>query len=84
MLTGGLTQKTFLYAPLNALVDIVLNTAGQVVSAVVQSKSGTGSGSGSTAVSVTSTAAASATVTLPVGDATAVISTTAAAVRRVM
>ncbi|CAO2652955.1 Nn.00g023660.m01.CDS01 [Neocucurbitaria sp. VM-36] len=40
----GLTQKTFSYEPLNALVDIVTNTAGQVVSAVVQKKTGSGGG----------------------------------------
>lgn len=55
----GLIQKTFSYEPLNALVDIVFNTAGQVVQAVVQKKTG---GGGSTP-----TASASATpVTLPV------------------
>jgi hypothetical protein len=42
----GLTQKTYEYSPLNSLVDIVFNTAGQVVSAVVQKKNGS-SGSGS-------------------------------------
>lgn len=44
----GLTQKTYSYSPLNALVDIVFNTAGQVVQAVVQKKNGSSSGSGST------------------------------------
>jgi hypothetical protein len=44
----GLTQKTYSYSPLNSLVDIVFNTAGQVVQAVVQKKNGGGSsGSGS-------------------------------------
>ncbi|KAF2877443.1 hypothetical protein BDV95DRAFT_559296 [Massariosphaeria phaeospora] len=38
----GLIQKTFSYEPLNALVDIVFNTAGQVVSAVAQKKKGGG------------------------------------------
>jgi hypothetical protein len=63
----GLTQKTFSYEPLNALVDIVTNTAGQVVSAVVQKKSGGGGGGAS------STASASGTpmpVSLPVSSAT--------------
>jgi hypothetical protein len=44
----GLTQKTYSYSPLNALVDIVFNTAGQVVQAVVQKKNGASSGSGGT------------------------------------
>ncbi|CAG5143788.1 uncharacterized protein ALTATR162_LOCUS1419 [Alternaria atra] len=64
----GLTQKTFSYEPLNALVDIVTNTAGQVVSAVVQKKNGGGSGGGAS-----STASASGTpmpVSLPVSSAT--------------
>lgn len=48
----GLTQKEYSYSPLNALVDIVFNSAGQVVQAVVQKKNGdssssSGSGSGS-------------------------------------
>ncbi|KAI5242580.1 hypothetical protein E4T42_07619 [Aureobasidium subglaciale] len=41
----GLTQKEYSYSPLNALVDIVFNTAGQVVQAVVQKKNGSSSGS---------------------------------------
>jgi hypothetical protein len=45
-LANGLVQKTFEYAPLNRLVDIVFNTAGQVVQATVQ-KSGSGSSSSS-------------------------------------
>ncbi|KAG9191640.1 hypothetical protein G6011_10374 [Alternaria panax] len=64
----GLTQRTFSYEPLNALVDIVTNTAGQVVSAVVQKKNGGGSGGGAS-----STASASGTpmpVSLPVSSAT--------------
>jgi hypothetical protein len=48
----GLTQKEYSYSPLNSLVDIVFNTAGQVVQAVVQKKNGgsgaSGSGSNST------------------------------------
>ena len=35
----GLTQREYTYSPLNALVDIVFNSAGQVVQAVVQKKS---------------------------------------------
>lgn len=56
-LGSGLVQKTFSYTPLNALVDIVFNTAGQVVQAAVQ-KAGSGGG-GST--STTSTPATSTT-----------------------
>ncbi|KAK8218707.1 hypothetical protein HDK77DRAFT_478844 [Phyllosticta capitalensis] len=37
-LQGGAIQKTYSYSPLNALVDIVFNTAGQIVRAVVQKK----------------------------------------------
>jgi hypothetical protein len=56
----GNIQKTFSYAPLNALVDIVFNSAGQVVQAVVQKKSG-GGGGGSASPSASATP-----VTLPV------------------
>jgi hypothetical protein len=54
----GLTQKTYSYSPLNSLVDIVFNTAGQVVQAVVQKKNGGSSGStgGSGSNSTVSTA----------------------------
>ncbi|KAI4718693.1 hypothetical protein E4T48_05058 [Aureobasidium sp. EXF-10727] len=43
----GLTQKEYKYSPLNALVDIVFNEAGQVVQAVVQKKNSGGGSSGS-------------------------------------
>ncbi|KAH0370315.1 hypothetical protein KCU65_g2599, partial [Aureobasidium melanogenum] len=43
----GLTQKEYSYSPLNALVDIVFNSAGQVVQAIVQKKNGGSSGSDS-------------------------------------
>ncbi|KAK7712192.1 hypothetical protein SLS57_007868 [Botryosphaeria dothidea] len=49
-LANGLVQKTFEYAPLNRLVKIVFNAAGQVVQAVV-SGSGSGSSSSTTAAS---------------------------------
>lgn len=54
----GLTQKEYSYSPLNALVNIVFNSAGQVVQAVVQKKNGgsSGSGSGSASNSTMSTA----------------------------
>ncbi len=38
-LSSGLVQKQYSYSPLNALVDIVFNTAGQVVQATVESQS---------------------------------------------
>ncbi|THW19236.1 hypothetical protein D6C89_05734 [Aureobasidium pullulans] len=58
----GLTQKEYSYSPLNALVDIVFNSAGQVVQAVVQKKNSAGSsssGSGDGSNSTVSAAAAS-------------------------
>jgi hypothetical protein len=70
-LSSGLIQKTFSFEPLNALVDIVFNTAGQVVQAVVQKKQG-GGGGGSTPTP--SPSATATPVTLPVS--TPVSSTT--------
>jgi hypothetical protein len=61
----GLIQKTFEYTALGSLVDIVFNTAGQVVQAVVQKKTGGGGGT-------TQTGAPSSTampITLPVSSA---------------
>jgi hypothetical protein len=67
----GLTQKTFNYEPLNALVDIVTNTAGQVVSAVVQKKNGGGgSGGGSSSTASASASGTPMPVSLPVSSAT--------------
>jgi hypothetical protein len=65
----GMTQKTFNYEPLNALVDIVTNTAGQVVSAVVQKKNG-GGGSGGGSSSTASASGTPMPVSLPVASAT--------------
>jgi hypothetical protein len=65
----GLTQKTFNYEPLNALVDIVTNTAGQVVSAVVQKKNG-GGGSGGGSSSTASASGTPMPVSLPVSSST--------------
>ena len=68
----GLTQKTYEYGALGALVNIVTNTAGQVVSAVVDKKNGGGSGSGSGS-STTASASGTGTpmpVTLPISSAT--------------
>lgn len=50
----GLTQKVYSYSPLNALVDIVFNTAGQVVQATVQKASATSSSATSAATSTSS------------------------------
>lgn len=58
-LSGGLIEKTFSYTPLNALVDIVFNSAGQVVQAQVQKSTTTGSGG------TTSTTSASSSSTTP-------------------
>ncbi|KAJ4370930.1 hypothetical protein N0V86_008624 [Didymella sp. IMI 355093] len=62
----GLTQKTYSYDALNALIDIVTNTAGQVVQATVQKPSSGGSGGGAS-----STASGTPMpVTLPVSSST--------------
>ncbi|KAI1497524.1 hypothetical protein F5X99DRAFT_396626 [Biscogniauxia marginata] len=69
ILDGGLIQKTFSYSPLNALVNIVFNAAGQVVQAVVVKGDGSGGSATSSTVVATSTpttgtsAATSATTT---------------------
>jgi hypothetical protein len=57
----GLTQKTYSYSPLSALVNIVFNTAGQIVQATVAKA--TGSGSSSSTASGTATASATASAT---------------------
>lgn len=44
-LGSGLTEKTYSYSPLNALVDIVFNAAGQVVQATVVKQTGSTSSS---------------------------------------
>ena len=61
---SGLTQKTYSYSPLSALVNIVFNTAGQIVQATVQKATGSSSSSASsTGAAATSTAAANSTST---------------------
>ncbi|KAF3913186.1 hypothetical protein AA313_de0205472 [Arthrobotrys entomopaga] len=60
-LGNGLLQKTYSYSPLNALVNIVFNAAGQVVQAVVAKASG---GTGSTSTSMVSTSSPTTTATL--------------------
>lgn len=56
----GLTQKEYSYSPLNALVDIVFNSAGQVVQAVVQKKNGGSSGSSSSSGSASNSTVSAA------------------------
>ncbi|KAK5552808.1 hypothetical protein LTR46_009224 [Exophiala xenobiotica] len=68
-LSGGLTEKTFSYTPLNALVDIVFNTAGQVVQATVQKTTG-GSTSMTTSAATSTPAATTTTATTPTTAAT--------------
>ncbi|KAJ4989924.1 hypothetical protein SVAN01_04571 [Stagonosporopsis vannaccii] len=63
----GLTQKTYSYEPLGALVDIITNTAGQVVQATVQKPS---SGGGAGASSTRSASGTPMPVTLPVSSST--------------
>lgn len=63
-LSNGLIQKTYEYTPLNALVDILFNTAGQVVTAsVIGTASATGATSATSAASsvATTTAATAST-----------------------
>jgi hypothetical protein len=54
-LSGGLTQKTYSYSPLNALVNIVFNAAGQIVQATVAKATGTSSTSTSSGLVATAT-----------------------------
>jgi hypothetical protein len=61
-LSGGLTQKTYSYSPLNALVNIVFNAAGQIVQATVAKATGTSSTTTSSALVATATSS-SAVVT---------------------
>jgi hypothetical protein len=58
-LSNGIVQKTYEYTPLNALVNILFNTAGQVVSASVI---GTASQTGATSATSTATPTSSAVV----------------------
>ena len=55
----GLTQKTFSYSPLGALINIVFNTAGQIVQAVVQKASSATSGGSSSSIVASSSMASS-------------------------
>ena len=68
-LGNGLIQKTFSYDALSSLVDIVFNTAGQVVQATVQKGKGNGGSGGGSSSSASASGSATATpmpVTLPV------------------
>ena len=58
----GLTQKEFSYSPLNSLIDIVFDSAGRVVSSVVQKKNGGGSNGGSSGGSSGSGSGSNSTV----------------------
>lgn len=58
-LQNGSVRKTYSYSPLNALVDIVFNTAGQVVQATVVKQNGGSTGT-STSVSSSSSSTSEA------------------------
>ncbi|KAI0379639.1 hypothetical protein F5Y04DRAFT_127174 [Hypomontagnella monticulosa] len=58
VLDGGFIQKTFKYDPLNALVNIIFNSLGQVVQAVVVKGNGSGGSSTSSTAVPTATAPA--------------------------
>jgi len=56
-LSNGVVEKTFEYTPLNALVDILFNSAGQVISAsVIGTASSTGGATSATVASTSATA----------------------------
>lgn len=57
----GLTQKTYSYSPLDALVNIVFNSAGQIVQAVVEKTAKGSNSGGSSASAAVSSVVASAT-----------------------
>lgn len=65
-LGNGLTQKTYSYSQLSALVDIIFNAAGQVVQATVQKATGS---------ATTTTTAASATASSLTSSASIAIAT---------
>jgi hypothetical protein len=58
-LQSGLIEKTYSYSPLNALVDIVFNTAGQVVQATVEKQSGGSTATSSSSAGVAQTSSSS-------------------------
>lgn len=65
-LANGLVQKTFEYTPLNSVVDMLFNTAGQVVQAVVNKGGNTGGGTGGGSSSSSTSATAAPTQTAAV------------------
>jgi hypothetical protein len=67
-LAGGLIQKVYSYAPLNALVNIVFNSLGQIVQATVQNAGGATS---SIASIVSSTASVASGTPAPSSTSTA-------------
>lgn len=73
-LGNGLTQKTYRYDALGSLVNIVFNTLGQVVQAVVVGKDDSGGSSTSTSAAPTATPSATGTAS----SETQAASTTAA------
>jgi len=63
-LAGGQTKKQYSYAPLNALVDIVFNSVGQIVQATVAKPTSTGGGGAPATSTVVSSTAGATPVTL--------------------
>jgi len=51
----GLTQKTYDYSPLNSLVNIIFNSAGQILQATVQKATGSSGGSTTSSMSASAT-----------------------------
>ena len=78
-LADGNVQKTFSYSPLNALVNIVFNSAGQVVSAVVTKAQGVTGSSASSTVAATSVGTSAVPVATSSTVATSVAATSSAA-----
>lgn len=74
-LQNGLTQKTYEYSELSALVNIVFNKAGQIVQAMVVKGGGSGGGGSTPTGTATASSTASATGTSAAG-ATTTASTT--------
>ncbi|KAK4172105.1 hypothetical protein QBC36DRAFT_363874 [Triangularia setosa] len=75
-LGNGLTQRTYKYDALGSLVNIIFNTMGQVVQAVVVGKDNGGGGGGgggsSTSIPVETTAPATSSAAAPASSAPAV------------
>lgn len=69
-LGNGLTQKTYQYSPLGSVVNIIFNTLGQVVQAVVVGAGGGGGSSSSTTIVPSSTGAPSSSSAAPTTSAT--------------